>query len=62
MGMPFIFDDMIEMTSHVQSDVHHVFALRQRYNFSRIEALDFHVFIVAYSINSETNRQIRCKK
>ena len=36
---------------------HHVFALWQWSNFSRIEVLDFRVFVHAYS-----NHQIRCKK
>ena len=36
---------------------HHVFALWQWSNFSGIEALDFLVFVHAYS-----NHQIRCKK
>ena len=48
------------MTRHV----HHVFALWQGCNFSRIEALDFRVFVHAYSINSLTNAcsRIRFKK
>ena len=51
---------MIEMTRQV----HHVFALWQGCNFSRIEALNFRVFEHAYSINSLTNTcsRIRYKK
>ena len=54
------FSAMIEMTRQV----HHVFALWQGCNFSRIEALDFRVFVHAYSINSLTNTcsRIRYKK
>ena len=54
----FFFLAMVEMAHHV----HGIFAFWEWCNFSQIEALDFHVFIHAYSINSETNRWIPYKK